>query len=173
MTSPLPLVLVVAAGRNRVIGGDNRLLWRISSDMRRFRRLTMGKPMVMGRKTFESIGKALPGRETIVVTRDAAFSADGVLAAGSIDDALRLAGEAAARLGAREIVIVGGGEIYRQTIDHADRIEMTEVGLAPDGDTFFPVIDAAVWKETAREAHAKDTEAGDEADFAFVTHVRV
>ena len=169
----LPLVHVVAVARNGVIGGDNRLLWRLKGDMAHFRRCTMGRPMIMGRKTFDSIGKPLPGRETIVVTRDQNYRAQGVLVAHDIQSALELAQGAAARLGASEIAIVGGGEIYRQTLDRAARIELTEVALEPEGDAFFPELPPAQWRETRREPHRADPAAGDEADYAFVTYDRV
>ena len=107
------LILVVAAANNGVIGGDNRLLWRLKTDLRRFRDLTWGKPMIMGRKTFESIGKPLPGRETIVLTRDRAFALEGIRVAHSWDEAVAQATESAARMGATEIAVVGGAEIYR------------------------------------------------------------
>lgn len=169
----LPLVLVVAVARNGVIGGDNRLLWRLRGDMAHFRRCTMGRPMIMGRKTFDSIGKPLPGRETIVVTRDPDYRREGVLVAHDIESALELADVAAARLGASEIAIVGGGEIYRQTLDRAARIELTEVALEPEGDVFFPELSPDQWRETRREPHRADSGAGDEADYAFVTYDRV
>jgi dihydrofolate reductase len=169
----LPLVLVVAVARNGVIGGDNRLLWRLKSDMTHFRRCTMGRPMIMGRKTFDSIGKALPGRETIVLTREPGFLREGVLIAHDLESALVLAAEAAQRLGADEVAVVGGAEIYRQTLDLAARIELTEVAMEPDGDAFFPELDAQVWRETRREPHRANMEAGDEADYAFVTYERI
>jgi dihydrofolate reductase len=171
--SALRLVLIVAVARNGVIGGDNRLLWRLKGDMAHFRRCTMGKPMIMGRKTFASIGRPLPGRETIVLTRDPGYRPEGVRVASDLSAALALAAEAARRLGADEIVIAGGGEIYRQTLDKAVRIEMTEVALEPDGDTDFPEMDPGAWRETRREPHLADRDAGDEADYAFITYERI
>ncbi|MDB5641262.1 MAG: dihydrofolate reductase family protein [Hyphomicrobiales bacterium] len=171
--SARPLVLIVAVARNGVIGGDNRLLWRLKGDMAHFRRCTMGKPLIMGRKTFESIGKPLPGREMIVLTRDPEYRPDGVLVAADLQAALKLAEAAADRVGAGEIVVAGGGEIYRQTLDKAARIEMTEVALEPDGDTYFPEMDPGHWQETRREPHLADREAGDEADYVFVTYDRI
>lgn len=169
----LPLVQVVAVARNGVIGGDNRLLWRLKGDMAHFRRCTMGRPMIMGRKTFDSIGKPLPGRETIVLTRDLGFAREGVLVAHDLESALTLAAEAARRLGAGEIAVVGGAEIYRQTLGLAAKIELTEVVLEPEGDAHFPELDSAVWRETRREAHCANMETGDEADYAFVTYERI
>jgi dihydrofolate reductase len=168
-----PLVLVVAVARNGVIGGENRLLWRLKGDMAHFKRCTMGRPMIMGRKTFDSIGKPLPGRETIVLTRDPAYARDGVLVAHDLERALELAEKAADRLGADEIAIVGGGEIYSQTLPRAARIEFTEVALEPEGDAYFPEMDPGAWRETHREPHSANLEAGDEADYAFVTYDRI
>lgn len=169
----LPLVFVVAVARNGVIGGDNRLLWRLKSDMAHFKACTMGRPMIMGRKTFDSIGKPLPGRETIVVTRDRDYWREGVRVAHGVDEAIALAGEAAARLGAQEIAVVGGGEIYRQLLDRAARIELTEVALQPDGDAHFPELDRRQWRETRRDERSANPAAGDEADFTFVTYDRI
>lgn len=169
----LPLVQIVAVARNGVIGGDNRLLWRLKGDMLHFRRCTMGRPMIMGRKTFDSIGKALPGRETIVLTREPGFLREGVLIAHDLEAALLLAGEAANRLGADEVAVVGGAEIYRQTLDLAAKIELTDVALEPEGDAFFPELDEKVWRETRRETHRANVDAGDEVDYAFVTYERI
>jgi dihydrofolate reductase len=171
LTRRLPLVLVAAVARNGVIGADNRLLWRLPSDLKRFRALTLGKPLVMGRKTFRSIGRPLPGRETIVVTRDPGFSAESVLVAHDLDAALALADARAAAMGADAIVIAGGGELYAQTIDRADRLAITEVALSPEGDATFPPIDRAQWREVRREPGVRGRK--DEADFAFVDYERV
>ena len=161
------VALIAAVARNGVIGGDNRLLWRLSSDMKRFKALTIGKPVIMGRKTFQSLPPSgLPGRAIIVVTRDAAFSAPGVGVAHSIDAALELA----ARYGAEEIMIAGGAQIYAQTIARAERLHLTEVDLAPQGDATFPSIDSARWRETTRFAPPRGER--DEADFAFVDYAR-
>jgi dihydrofolate reductase len=168
--SALPIALVAAVARNGVIGADNRLVWKLSSDMKRFRALTWGKPLVMGRKSFESIGRPLPGRETIVVTRDAAFARDGVRVAHDVDAALALAQAVSGEIGADEIIIAGGGEIYRQTIDRADRLSITEVDLAPAGDVYFPAIDSAYWREAKRE-HGIRTDR-DDADFIYVDYVK-
>jgi dihydrofolate reductase len=162
--------LIAAVALNRVIGRDNQLLWRIKPDLRRFRELTLGKPVIMGRKTFESIGRPLPGRDNIVVTRDAAFHAEGVVVARSLDEALRIAGETAVKGGGRDIMIAGGGDIYAQTIDGADRLHITEVEMEPDGDAWFPVIDRKTWRETSRERHAKGPD--DDAAYAFVDYAR-
>jgi dihydrofolate reductase len=167
----LPLILVAAVGRNGIIGADNRLLWRLSSDMKRFKALTMGKPLVMGRKTFQSIGRPLPGRETIILTRDRTFSPEGTLVAHSLDAALALAQERAAAMGADAVVIAGGGELYAQTIPCAARLAITEVALEPEGDVRFPLIDPSVWREVRREKGERGLK--DEADFAFVDYERI
>jgi dihydrofolate reductase len=166
----LPLVLIAAVARNRVIGRDNGLAWRLSSDLKRFKALTMGRPLVMGRKKFESIGKALPGRETIVVTRRRAAHFAGAQVAYDLAAALAEAAIAARRMGASEIIIAGGGDMYSQTIASAARLHITEVGLTPAGDTLFPLIDPAIWRETLREKQVRS--ANDEADFSFVTYER-
>jgi dihydrofolate reductase len=165
-----PVVLIAAVARNGVIGAGNKLIWRLSSDQKRFRALTWGKPLIMGRKTFESIGKPLPGRETIIVTRDVQFAPAGARTAHDIDAALLLAEEIADQMKADAIMVIGGGEIYRQTIDCADRIHLTEVDLAPDGDSYFPAIDPALWAEQKREPGVRTER--DEAEFAFVDYVR-
>jgi dihydrofolate reductase len=165
-----PVVLIAAVARNGVIGAGNKLIWRLSSDQKRLRALTWGKPLIMGRKTFESIGKPLPGRETIVVTRDARFAPTGARAAHDIDGALLLAQEIAEQMKADAIMVLGGGEIYRQTIDRADRIYLTEVDLTPDGDSHFPAIDPALWTEQKREQGVRTDR--DEAEFDFVDYVR-
>ena len=165
-----PLVIVAAVAENGVIGGSNELLWRLPSDLRRFKARTFGKPIVMGRKTFQSIGHVLPGRETIVVTRDEAFRPEGARVAHSLDDALALAEERARATGADAVVIAGGAEVYAETIGRADRLAITEVALAPQGDARFPPIDANVWREVHREPVVRGPR--DEADFTFVDYER-
>jgi dihydrofolate reductase len=162
------LVIVAAVAKNRVIGDAGRLPWRLPSDLRRFKTLTMGKPLLMGRKTYESIGRPLPGRETIVLTRDPAFAAKGAHIARDIARAIAVA--AACNSRGNDVIIVGGGELYRQLIDRVTVMHLTEVDLEPEGDAFFPPIDPAQWTETAREAHPAGN--GDEAPFAFVDYVR-
>lgn len=159
------LVLVAARGDNGVIGVDGRLPWHLSADLRRFKRMTVGKPVVMGRKTFASIGKPLPGRHNIVLTRDRAWRADGVTVAANLAEAVAAAG-LDPRARAPEIMVIGGGEIYALTLPSATRIELTEVHLSPAGDARFPPLDPAAWRETFREAHAAE---GDAPAFDFVT----
>lgn len=142
--------LVAAVARNGVIGADNAMPWRLSSDFRRFKALTLGKPVVMGRKTFASIGRPLPERTNIVVTRDAGFSRDGVLTASSFEEALRLAGEGLPE-DAGEVMVIGGGEIYRLAMPLADRLYVTHVEASPEGDTYFPTIDPTLWRVTSSE----------------------
>lgn len=166
----VPLVLVAAVARNGVIGAGGGLPWRLSSDLRRFRALTWGKPLIMGRKTFDSIGRALPGRETIVVTRDPAFLPPGALTAHTIDAALDLARERAGALGADAIIVAGGAEIYAQAIERASRLLITEVALEAKGEARFPPIDPEQWREVSRVKGERGPR--DEADFAFVEYER-
>lgn len=166
-----PLALIVALAENGVIGKGNGLPWHVSSDLKRFRALTMGKPMIMGRKTFQSIGRALPGRETIVVTRDAAFAPPaGVHCAGTIDAALELAAARATAMGADEIMLAGGSEIFAALIDRVDRMYVTFIQGSPPGDAFFPSIDWSQWQEVRREEHLPQK--GDDAAFSFVDLIR-
>lgn len=164
------IVLVAAVAQNGVIGADNKLLWRLKSDMKHFRALTMGKALIMGRKTFDSIGKPLPGRHTIVLTRDPAFAVEGVARAGSVDEALDIARRIAASTQTQEIMVAGGGEIYALFMPHADALEITRVALSPEGDAVFPMIDAAIFREGCRQAFTKNTD--DEADFDFIRYSR-
>jgi dihydrofolate reductase len=145
------IALVVAVGENGVIGRDGRLPWRLPSDLKRFRALTLGKPMIMGRKTYESIGKPLDGRDTIVVTRRNDFAAPGVYRSNSIAEAIALATKLAVGRGVEEIAVIGGEEIFRVTLPLAHRIYLTRVLGAPTGDTYFPASDPAIWHESARE----------------------
>jgi dihydrofolate reductase len=162
--------LVAAVARNGVIGLDQGLPWRLSSDMKRYKALTWGKPMVMGRKTYLTIARALPGRETIVVTRDPGFAAPGVLVAHDLEAALELAAKRANVMGASEIIVAGGGEVYAQTIARAERLFITEVALDVNGETRFPPIDPSRWREVSRENGERGPR--DEADFAFVEYER-
>ena len=149
------IVLVVAAAENGVIGRDNGLPWHIPGDLKRFKRMTVGKPVLMGRKTFVSIGKPLPGRHNIVLTRDRCWSADGVTVAANLAEAIAAAGlNPQAR--AEQIMVIGGAEIYALAMPIATRIELTHVHLSPEGDAFFPLPDPGVWQETAREEIAAE-----------------
>jgi dihydrofolate reductase len=154
------ITLVVARAANGVIGADGAMPWHLPADLRHFKAKTMGKPMVMGRKTFQSLPGLLPGRRHIVLTRDAGWSAPGAEVARDIAGALALAGDAA------EVCVVGGGQIYAQFMGIATRIELTEIAASPDGDTHFPMPCAPTWVEVAREGH--DAQEGRPA-FTFVT----
>jgi dihydrofolate reductase len=164
------LVLVAAVADNGVIGQDGGLPWRLKSDMAHFRALTMGKPVVMGRRTWASLGKPLSGRTNIVVTRDPEFAAAGVLTARTLPAALEAARGDALRRGADQIVVIGGAELYAQTIACADRLVITHVHLRPDGDTRFPTIAPTLWFEVARSEHAASPQ--DAAPFSIVTYER-
>ena len=137
--------IIVAMGRNHVIGDGKAMPWHLPRDLRRFRRLTMGKPILMGRKTFESIGRALPGRRTIVITRQPDWAHADVETAHSLTDALSLAGPA------DEVFVCGGGQVYVEAMPFARRLLITEVDQEPSGDVVFPVIEPALWRETGRE----------------------
>jgi len=154
----MPLVSLVAAlARNRVIGAGDRLPWHLPEDLKHFKHLTMGAPVIMGRKTHESIGRPLPGRRNIVVTRQASARWDGCEVARSLDDAIALAGDAP------EAFVIGGAELYRLALPRADRLYLTLIDADYQGDTFFPEFDPACWRETAREPGA---------GFAFLTYER-
>ena len=138
--------MIAAVGRNGAIGAGGDLPWRLPTDFAFYKRTTMGKPLIMGRKTFESIGKPLPGRTNIVVTRQAGYAPEGVEVFADLDAAIARGREIAARDGVDEVFINGGGEIYRAAMDRADRLYITHVDAEPEGDTFFPEIDPAVWE---------------------------
>ncbi len=165
------IVLVAAVARNGAIGVKGGLPWRLPSDLKHLRETTWGRPMVMGRKTFDSIGKPLPGRESIVVTRDESFSREGVHVARTIDAALALGEARAKAMGVDEIMVIGGGELYRATLDRADRLVLSEVDLAPEGDAFFPEIDMNRWREVSR--HTPPRGEKDDASFTVRTLERV
>jgi dihydrofolate reductase len=164
------IVLIVAVAENGVIGSHGAIPWRLKSDVQRLKAMTMGKPVVMGRKTFESLRRPLPGRTNIVVTRDANFRAAGAVVTTSFTDAQATAlGDALRRL-ATEIAVIGGAEIYARWMDVADRLEITEVHLKPEGDTRLAPIDLKQWQEVARTFHGKTDD--DTADFSYVTYRR-
>jgi dihydrofolate reductase len=166
----MDIVLVAAIAENGVIGRGNALPWRLKSDMQHFRALTIDKPVVMGRKTFLSIGKPLAGRTTIVVSRDRAFTAPGIVIAASLDAALAVARGDALRRNADAIIVAGGAEIYAQVLPQASQLAITHVHKKVDGDARFPKIDLTLWREAARSEHPAAAE--DEAAFAFVTYAR-
>ncbi len=160
------LIIVVAVARNGVIGADNTLPWRVSSDLKRFKALTMGKPLIIGRRTWESLERPLPGRDIIVVTRDRDCALEGAHLAHSAPEALATAKRIAAQTGAQEIVIGGGAGIFEAFLDQVETIYLTEIWLEPRGDVFFPRLDPEEWVELQRESPAPGPR--DEAEFAFV-----
>jgi dihydrofolate reductase len=166
----MEIVLLVAVADNGVIGAGGAIPWRLKTDLQRLKALTLGKPVVMGRKTFVSLRRPLPGRTNIVVTRDANFRSPGAVVTTSLAAARAVAtGDALRRL-ATEIAVIGGAEIYAQWMDYADRLEITEVHARPAGDTYFAAIDMAIWEEVARVRNSAGPD--DSADFSFVTYRR-
>ncbi|SEM24109.1 dihydrofolate reductase [Bradyrhizobium sp. OK095] len=165
----MEIVFVVAIAENGVIGAGNAIPWRMKSDMARFKALTIGKPVIMGRKTFESLRRPLSNRTNIVITRDADYRAAGAIVTTSSTDAGAVARGDALRRSVTEIAVIGGAEIYRQWLDRADRLEITEVHARPEGDTHFD-IDKAEWDEVARIRHPAGPDDG--ADYSYVTYRR-
>jgi dihydrofolate reductase len=166
----MDIVLIVAVADNGVIGADGAIPWRLKTDLQRFKALTTGKPVVMGRKTFLSLRRPLPGRTNIVMTRDASFRANGAVVTTSLDHALDVAKGEALRRFVTEIAVIGGADIYAQWIGRAQRLEITEVHASPTGDTRFGPIDKAVWEEAARAENPPGPD--DSAAFSFVTYTR-
>ncbi|MFC5460695.1 dihydrofolate reductase [Massilia niabensis] len=156
------LTLVVAIDAQRGIGVDNKLPWHLPEDLAHFKRVTLGRPMIMGRKTFDSIGRPLPGRRNIVVTRNADWRHEGVEAVTSLEAAIAMVGE-------EEASIIGGAQVFEAALPLADRMIVTEIDHTFACDTFFPAIDPAVWREAARERHRSETNG---FDYAYVTYVR-
>jgi dihydrofolate reductase len=152
--SPVDLAMrvsiIVAMSRNRVIGREGGLPWKLSADLQRFKKLTMGHPIIMGRKTFASIGRALPGRTSIILSRRPDYQVDGALTVTSLQDAIRAAGNA------EEIFVIGGGEIYSQALPLADRLYITAVETESSGDTFFPELDLTQWRLVEESSHSAD-----------------
>jgi dihydrofolate reductase len=166
----MEVVLIVAVADNGVIGSRGAIPWRLKSDQQRLKTMTMGKPVVMGRKTFISLRRPLPGRTNVVVTRDADFRAAGAVVTTSFADARAIALGDALRRFATEIAVIGGAEIYAQWIDIADRLEITEVHGRPEGDTYFAAVDAADWEEVARVRNPAGSD--DSTEFSYVTYRR-
>jgi dihydrofolate reductase len=163
-------VLIVAVAENGVIGADGAIPWRLKSDMQRFKALTVGKPVVMGRKTFVSLKRPLPHRTNIVITRDADFRAAGAVVTTSLEAARAVARGDALRRSAVEIAVIGGADIYAQWMEYADRLEITEVHASPPGDTRLAPIDTSKWEEVARQRHAAGPD--DSAPYSYVTYRR-
>lgn len=162
----MKISLIYAANLDGIIGNDNKLLWHLPEDLKRFKSLTMGKPIVMGRKTFESIGKPLPGRTSIVITRNPGFQQNGVIVCGSVEEAL----VAAKEIGADEVFVIGGGEIYRLFLPYSDKIYFTRVHNHKQGDTSFNIPDKTEWKLVSSEFHKADEK--HESDFEFLDLAR-
>ena len=164
------VVLIVAVAENGVIGAGGAIPWRLKTDQQRLKAMTLGKPVVMGRQTFVSLRRPLPGRTNIVMTRDAGFRAAGAVVTTSFDAARKVAtGDALRRL-ATEIAVIGGAEIYAQWMGVAGRLEITEVHARPEGDTRFPTVDPADWQEVARARNTAGPD--DSADYSYVTYRR-
>ena len=162
------LVLIAALDRHRAIGRDNDLPWRLPDDLKRFKALTLGKPVLMGRRTAESLGRALPGRRNLVLTRSGRVPFDGMQAAGSLEEALALAGDDAAA----ELCVIGGGEVYALCLPRAARMCLTHVDTTvDDADAFFPAFDPLQWRVTRREPHPVDAKHA--CAFEFIDYVRV
>ncbi len=158
------LAVIAAVARNGAIGKDNALLWRLPADLQFFKRTTLGCPVIMGRKTYESIGRPLPGRRNIVISRNAAWTAPGVDTVRSLDEALALAADAP------KVFVIGGAQIYAQALPHADQIVLTEIERDYEADTFFPAWERSQFEEITRETHR--AEAPDDVAYAFVTYRR-
>lgn len=161
------LIVVVAVARNGVIGVENRIPWRVPTDLKRFKELTWGKPLIIGRRTWQSLERPLPNRNIVVVSRDPSFTAAGAHIAQNTREALATARRIASSTGAKEIVIGGGTDVYNDFMDEIDVIYLTEIELEPRGEAFFPKLDPEKWIETAREIPPRGPR--DEADFSFVT----
>ncbi|MCW3170447.1 dihydrofolate reductase [Chryseobacterium sp. 09-1422] len=158
--------IVVAMGEKNEIGADNQLLWHLPKDLKHFKDLTSGHPIIMGRKTYESIGKALPNRTNIVISRKKNWFEEGILIVGSIKEAVKFAKKID-----ENIFIIGGGNIYEQTMEIADKLEVTLVKAQLEADTFFPKIDPKIWKLTDEVFHEKDDK--NQYDFSFQTYVKI
>ena len=166
----MKIVLVAAIGENNVIGRGGQLPWRLKSDLKHFRALTIDKPVVMGRKTYELIGKPLKDRTNIVLTRDLSLKVPGGVLATSLEAALGMAREDASMRGVDEIMVIGGSDVFADTMPLANRLEITHVHAAPEGDALFPPIDPEVWREVARHEHAAGPD--DDASFAVAVYLR-
>lgn len=164
------IVLVAAVGENNVIGREGQLPWRLKSDLAHFRKVTINKPVVMGRKTFQSIGQPLKDRTNIVITRDPNFAAAGIVTAPDFKTALDLARADAVKRGTDAIMLIGGSDIFAAGLPLADRLEITHVHASPEGDVTFPAIDPQVWREVSRSEHSAGPQ--DDAGFAVVTYMR-
>ena len=157
--------LIVAMARNRVIGSNNQMPWHLPADFAYFKRITLGHPIVMGRKTFESIGRILPGRRNIVVSRNRNFQVDGAEVMHSVDEAI------SGCQGNEEVFVIGGADLYAAALPHADRLYITEVDVTPEGETLFPVVDKSSWLETARQRVEPDAKNSYAMEFVVLERV--
>jgi dihydrofolate reductase len=162
--------MIVAMAQNRVIGINNKLPWYLPNDLKYFKQVTMGKPIIMGRKTFESIGKPLPGRTNIIITRNADWQAEGVKVAHSLEQAYQLAEAIAEIDGQKELMIIGGDQIYQSSLSDVDRIYLTKVHAEVNGDAWFPEVDWSQWLELGREDFA--AEGPNPYDYSFIVYER-
>ena len=161
MQDLLPVSLIVAATRNQVIGLDNQMPWHLPADLRYFKQRTQGKPIIMGRKTWESLGRPLPGRLNIVITRQTDIALEGAEVFADLETAIERGQEWAAQQGVDEVMVIGGGQLYQQALTLAQRVYLTRIELELDGDTFFPVLDAQLWQKTDAQMHpAQEQEPG-------------
>lgn len=161
MSQVLPVSLIVAATRNQVIGLDNQMPWHLSADLRYFKQRTLGKPIIMGRKTWESLGRPLPGRLNIVISRQADVELAGAEVFADLEAAILRGQEWATQQGVDEVMVIGGGQLYQQALTLAQRVYLTRIDLELEGDTFFPVLDAQQWRQTDAQAHpAQNQEPG-------------
>lgn len=153
MPASLPVSLIVAATRNQVIGRDNQMPWHLPADLRYFKQRTLGKPIIMGRKTWESLGRPLPGRLNIVITRQVDAELEGAEVFADLEAALQRGQAWAAQQGVDEVMVIGGGQLYQQALALAQRVYLTRIDLELEGDTFFPVLDAQQWQQVDAQAH--------------------
>jgi dihydrofolate reductase len=164
----MQIILIVAKAKNNVIGKDNQLIWKLSSDLKRFKTLTSGHYILMGRKTFESLGKPLPNRTHLIISRNSDYQApEGHYAFPSVEDAFIFCN----KIGVDQLFIIGGGQIYQETINLCDVLEITEVDAKPDGDTLFPEINPEIWKEVDKESFLADEK--NEYPYAFVRYEKI
>ncbi len=165
---PMKISLIAALAENRVIGRDNMLPWRLPNDLQYFKAVTLGKPVIMGRKTWESLGRPLPGRTNIVITRRPGYAPAGARVVWSFDDALELAAQVARLDGVDECLVIGGAEIYALALPRCDRLYLTEVHATVEGDAFFPAFKHAQWREARRERFVAS--AANPYDYSFVVY---
>ncbi|CCK74319.1 Dihydrofolate reductase [Oleispira antarctica RB-8] len=167
--------LIVAMAENQTIGINNTLPWHLPNDLKYFKQVTMAKPIIMGRKTYESIGRPLPGRTNIVITRQSDYQAEGIVIVNSLPQALAKAEEISLVAGHEEVMVIGGAEIYQQALLQADRLYITHVHAEIEGDAFFPTVEWNDWQEVKREDYSADPEGGEKRnpfDYSFVVYDR-